>query len=371
MSDFAVVGAGHAGIEAAAALAKAGHRIALFSDEPCLPYFRPRLIAVAFGQAAPDAIAIKPEAFYGTAGFTLRHEAATTLDPAARAVNGERFAGVVLAQGSRPFVPRFAGEGVGRLMTLWTMADALRLRAACAPGKRLTVIGGGVLGLEAALRAAMAGLRVTVVEAAPCLVGGVLGEGAEAVLRAALEAKGIALRVGVGVASVDAAGVTLADGSVFADDLLLCSAGARPNVALAESVGLPSDCGLRTRPDLSLAPGVYAAGDLARPNAARPICAVRRATAMGALAAKNLLAEVEGLPTQPWADPTLPLFMKVEDVEFHTLGDLRSPGLTERRLDDGADPRVWQSVRLRGETPVGLRWVGTRAGFAEWEKRLG
>lgn len=369
MFEFAVVGAGHAGVEAAFALAKAGHRVTLFSDEPCLPYFRPRLIAVAFGQAEAGAIAIKPQKAYDEAGIALRHEAVTSFDPAACAVNGERFAGVVLAQGSRPFVPPFAGD-VGRLMTLWSLADALRLRAACASGKRLTVIGGGVLGLEAALRAALAGLRATVVEAAPCLAGGVLGAEAEAVLRAALEAKGIALRVGVGVASVEAAGVTLADGSTLAGEVTLCSAGARPNVALAEAADLPSDCGLRTRPDLALAPRVYAAGDLARPTEARPVCAVRRATAMGALAAANLLAEAEGRPTQPWAEPALPLFMKVEEVEFHTLGDVRSPGLTERRLDDGTNPRVWQSVLFRGETPVGLRWVGTRAGFADWEKRL-
>ena len=54
---IAVVGAGHAGVEAAFALAKGGAKVTLFSDEPCLPYFRPRLIAVAFGQAEPDAIA--------------------------------------------------------------------------------------------------------------------------------------------------------------------------------------------------------------------------------------------------------------------------------------------------------------------------
>lgn len=370
MSDFAVVGAGHAGVEAASALAKAGHRVTLFSDEPCLPYFRPRLIAVAFGQADPEAIAIKPESFYAKAGIALRHEAAVTLAPATRAVNGAPFDGVVLAQGARPFVPTFGGEGGGRLMTLWTMADALHIRAAVVPGRRLTVIGGGVLGLEAALRAAMAGLRVTVVEVAPFLMGGALGEGAGAVLRTALEAKGVELRVGVGVAAVRGGGVALADGTELEDDLLLCSAGARPNVALAEASGLPADGGLRTRPDLSLVPGVYAAGDLARPTEARPVCAVRRAGAMGALAARNLLAEVEGHPTQAWAEPSLPFFMKVGDVEFHTLGDVRSPGVTERHLDDGADPRVWQSVLFRGETPVGLRFVGTRAGFAEWERRL-
>ena len=370
MSEFAVVGAGHAGVEAASALAAAGHSVDLLSDESGLPYFRPRLIAVAFGQAEPGAIAIKPEAFYANAGITLRHEAVTQLEAASRTVNGKAYDGIVLAQGSKPFVPPFQGESVGRLMTLWTLADALRLRAMAQPGKRLTVIGGGVLGLEAALRAVMAGLHVTVVEAAPCLLGGVLGKEGEGVLRGVLEAKGIALRLGCCVASVGPDALTLANGSTIPDEGVLCSAGARPNVVLAEAAGFKNDCGLRTQPDLSLAPRIYAAGDLARPTEARPVCAVRRASAMGALAAKNLLAECAGQPTQAWADVALPLFMKVGEVEFHTLGEVRATDVEERRVDDGSQPGVWQSVLFRGEKPVGLRWVGTRTGFTDWERRL-
>ncbi len=363
--SIAIVGAGHAGVEAAFALAKEGCKVTLFSDEPCLPYFRPRLIAVAFGQADPEAIAIKPRKAYDDAAIDLRHEAVAAVDAAARTVNGALYDGIVLATGSRPFVPPFGREGGEQSpRTLWTMADALALRAVCAPGKALAVIGGGVLGLEAALRAAEAGLRVTVVEAAPALVGGALGPG-EATLHAAFEAKGIALRVGVGVSAIVPEGVVLADGGVVAGNVTLCSAGARPNGALAGVEGF-----VRTRPDLSVAPGVFCAGDPAQPTEARPVCAVRRAQLMGQLAARNLLAGLAGRPAEPWADPALPLFMKVGDVEFHTLGDVRSPGLEERREDDGADPRVWKSVLYRAGAPVGLRWVGTRAGFGDWEKRL-
>ena len=359
---IAIVGAGHAGVEAAFALAAAGAAVTLFSNEPGLPYFRPRLIAVAFGQAAPDAIAIKPEAAYAKAGITLRHEPATEVDLQARTVNGQVFDGLIVSPGSHPFVPPFKGERT-RAHTLWTLADALAIREAALPGKAITVIGGGVLGLEAALRAAEAGLRVTVVESAPFLAGGVLGD-CEATLRRALEAKGIALSVGVGVAEITAEGLSLADGRVIADDLLLCSTGARPNGPAAGTEGY-----LKTGGDLSLAPCVYAAGDPAEPPASRPTCSVRRAQLMGQLAAKNLLAELAGQPTQPWADPRLPLFMKVGDVEFHTLGDVRSPGLLEKCVEE-TPPFVRKTILRRGDQVVGLRWVGTRAGFADWEKQL-
>ena len=90
---------------------------------------------------------------------------------------------------------------------------------------------------------------------------------------------------------------------------------------------------------------------------------------MGQLAAKNLLAELAGQPTQPWADPRLPLFMKVGDVEFHTLGDVRSPGLLEKCVEE-TPPFIRKTILRRGDQVVGLRWVGTRAGFADWEKQL-
>ena len=85
---------------------------------------------------------------------------------------------------------------------------------------------------------------------------------------------------------------------------------------------------------------------------------------------QNLLAECAGQPTQAWADVALPLFMKVGEVEFHTLGEVRATDVEERRVDDGSQPGVWQSVLFRGEKPVGLRWVGTRTGFTDWESRL-
>lgn len=371
MSCFAVVGAGHAGVEGAFILANAGHQVTLWSAEAGeLPYFRPRLIAVAFGQATPEAIRIKPAEAYAKAGITLAYAQVTQLAASPTpSVNGETFDGVLLANGSAPFVPPFAGTGAQRIHALWSMADARAIAAKVAPGKRLTIIGGGVLGLESALRAAMAGLRVTVIEVSPRLANGVLGDGGDGVLRAALEKKGITLFVGQSIQTINPTSITLADGTEIADDnFVLCSTGARPKAEPATSAGFRFERGICSARDLSVAPGIFVAGDVARPTEALPICAVRRAQLMGSLAAKNLLAPAG--ETTPWADPRLPLFMKVEDVEFHTLGDVRSPDLEERRLDDGSNPAIWQSVLYRNGQPVGLRFVGTRAGFGDWEKQL-
>lgn len=370
MSNVAIIGAGHAGVEAAFTLAKAGVKVTLYSNETSLPYFRPRLIAVAFGQSEPAAIAMKPSAAYEEAGITIAHEAVTTFDATARTVNGCAYDGVIMAQGSTPFRPPFKGEGAEKVATLWTMADALAIRERAQPGTTLAIIGGGVLGLEAALRAVMAGMQVTVIEVAPVLLGGCLGTGGEATLRAALEAKGITLKVGCAVAEIATDGVVLADGTKVAAEVILCSAGARPNTQLAATAGLSVGMGVTVQPDLSIASKVYAAGDQARLPVGRPVCAVMRAMRMGALAARNLLADLQGEPCQPWVEPVLPLFMKVESVEFHTAGICWEADVVEERVDDGTNPLIWKSVLKRGDAIIGLRWVGTRAGFADWEKQL-
>lgn len=370
MANVAVVGAGHAGVEAAFTLAKAGVKVVLYTNEPRLPYFRPRLISVAFGQATPEAIVMKPMGMYEQAGIELRHEAVTQLEVASRQVNGQVYDGVILAQGSQPFVPPFAGSGASRVMSLWSMEDALKVRQGVDSGVTLAIIGGGVLGLEAALRAALAGMRVTVIEVAPALLGGCLGPQAEAVLRKTFEAKGITLKLGCNIREITADAIEFVDGTQILAQVILGSTGARPNITLAQSSGVAITRGIACAADLSIAPGVYAAGDQASPSQGRPVCAVMRAMRMGALAAKNLLAAWQGQSAQTWEEPVLPLFMKVDDVEFHTVGDCFATDVMEERIDDATVPTIWKSVLKRDGKVVGLRWVGTRAGFADWEKQL-
>ncbi|MDO4528062.1 MAG: FAD-dependent oxidoreductase [bacterium] len=368
MAKVAIIGAGHAGVEAAFLLANQGVEVTLWSNEAVLPYFRPRLIAVAFGQTAPEAIAIKPLAAYETAGIHLKHTAVTALDVTTRTVNGESFDGILLAQGAKPFVPPFQGDQTA-VMTLWTMAEACRLREAIAPGKRITIAGGGVLGIEAALRAEMAGLQVTLVEVQPALMGGALGEAGHTALVCALEKKQIRLALGVAIEQVEKDALTFVDGTRLEHDFLLCATGARANLSLASA--LPTERGLLTDEYLRVAPGVYAAGDVAQPKGTVPTCSVRRAQLMAQCAAKNLLAELAQTPLAAWSAPRLPLFMKVEDVEFHLLGRVAKDAmLCERRMDDQASPFICQTLLLEGDVCRGIRSVGTRANVAQWEKEM-
>lgn len=371
MLNLAVVGAGHAGVEAAFALAKHPCAVTLYSDEAVLPYFRPRLIAVAFGEVSPNDISIKPATAYQDAPIHLAFEPVTHVDITRRTVDQRPYDGIILAQGARPFVPIFSGCGAGRVRTLWSMHEALALHDALKSGaKTLVIIGGGVLGLEAAYRAAKHGLQVTLLEVAPTLLGGRLGTHGEARFRATLAEKGITLKCGVSITDITASALSLSDGETLPADLILCATGARPNLSLMPQTALSCAESVTVRPDLSLAPRIYAAGDIATLSQHRPTCSVRRAQLMGQCAAQNLLAEIEGDTPTPWTEPTLPLSMKIDDMEFYTQGDVTSPDLTEVPLADTTENNAWRSVLYREDRPVGLRWVGTRKAFAEWSKQL-
>jgi NAD(P)H-nitrite reductase large subunit len=355
-------------VEAAFWLAAQGYQVTLWSNESVLPYFRPRLIAVAFGQTAPEAIAIKPREAYEKAGITLRYEGVTQLDVAMRTVNGESFDGLLLTQGASPMVPPFKGD-VASVKTLWTMDDACALRAMIAPGKHITIIGGGVLGIEAALRAVMAGVKVTLVEGQPTLMGGSLGEAGHAALVRALEAKGIRLVLGAMIERVESTHLQCAGNQTITHDIVLCATGARANLSLVRN--LEVDKGLVTDAHLRVAPKVYAAGDVAQPQGTLPTCAVRRAQLMAQCAAKNLHAELSQASLSPWTMPRLPLFMKVEDIEFHLIGRVaKQEAFVEKRMDDMLNPFICQTLLLEGDVCRGIRSVGTRQNVAQWEKEM-
>jgi NADPH-dependent 2,4-dienoyl-CoA reductase/sulfur reductase-like enzyme len=113
---IAVVGAGHAGVEAARVAAEAGAEVHLFSAESGLPYFRPRLPAVAFGLEEPQAIQMRPAEWYAKKGICLHlHTAVEAFDGQALELTTggqtSRFDGIVLATGALPIVPPFAVGG--------------------------------------------------------------------------------------------------------------------------------------------------------------------------------------------------------------------------------------------------------------------
>lgn len=278
MSDpIVILGGGHAAAQLCASLAEAGHasRVTLVSEDALVPYQRPPLSKGFLKNPDEAAQPFRPETWYREQGIALR------LSDAAVAVNRDAhtvtlrsgavlpWAQLVFATGSRPRRLPGLPEGLANVALLRSAADAQSLRQQLASASSLTVIGGGLIGLEVAATARALGKNVTVLESAPRLLGRAASPGLSAHLLDAHRAAGIDVRLGVRCGAARVEGHRLAsievDGHDHPLDLLLVAIGATPETALAQAAGIACDDGivvdeqLRTRD-----PSVFAIGDCAR-----------------------------------------------------------------------------------------------------------
>ena len=238
--------------------------ITMFGDEPHGNYNRVQLSTVLGGFADPDKILLNPLDWYQQHGIRLHAGVrAERIDRLGRVVFGRAKTGhagpghngsarhvelaepyhkLIIATGSRPFVPPLEGRdkrGVFVFRTLddcWQIADAARL------AKRAVVIGGGLLGLEAARGLLSYGVEVTVVEVAPHLMAQQLDAAAAAILKQKMESLGVRVFAGRQVAEIlgdDAvSGIRFADGAAIEADMVVISCGIRPNAEIAKNSGL-------------------------------------------------------------------------------------------------------------------------------------
>ena len=171
-----IAGAGHAGGSAAAMLRQLGWKtgITLVGEEPLPPYQRPPLSkAWLTGEADAESLALRPLAFYNDADIELKLGLSVTkIDPVAHLAtfsDGDtmHYAHLILATGSRARRIPLPGIEQANVLELRTAADADKLKAVLEPGRRLAVVGGGYIGLEAAASARAIGAEVTIIELAP------------------------------------------------------------------------------------------------------------------------------------------------------------------------------------------------------------
>jgi nitrite reductase (NADH) large subunit len=257
-------------------------RVTVLSEEPRRAYDRVALSSYLDGAAAAD-LDVVAEGCYDTAGYTLRlGEAVTSVDRAARTVATSRggtlsYDALALATGSYPFVPPVPGRDLPGCFVYRTLDDLDAIRAAAqraavsTRGRRAgLVVGGGLLGLEAARALRLLGMSPHVVELAPRLMPLQVDEGGGALLREMIEDLNVTVHLGTSVASIqrdaDRLLATLASGTELDLDVIVFSAGVRPRdqpardagLAIGERGGIVVDDGCRTSD-----PDIYAVGECA------------------------------------------------------------------------------------------------------------
>ncbi|WP_328416261.1 FAD-dependent oxidoreductase [Streptomyces violaceus] len=383
MRRVVVVGASAAGLATAETLRRAGYdgTLTLVGDEPRAPYDRPPLSKqILSGEWSTERLRLRPRTDLDALGLDLRlGSAATGLDLTDRTVclaDGEQvpYDGLIVATGVRP--RRLPGDGGAHVLR--TLDDALALRERLKPGCRLVVVGAGFLGAEAAAVARGLGARVTLLEPAPVPLAHAVGTEVGQVLSRAHLDHGVELRTGVTVTEVTDGGVRLADGELVEADEVLVAVGSLPNTEWLADSGLPVGDGVLCDAYCAAAPGVYAAGDVARWD--NPLFGMSmriehrtNAAEQGMAAARNLLAAPDG--RRPFAP--VPYFWSDQyDMKIQAYGYLR--GHDEVIVVDGdlAERRFVAAYRtgerLTGALAVGMppkavrTWRQAIAGGTAW-----
>jgi nitrite reductase (NADH) large subunit len=248
------------------------YAVAVIGEEPRLAYNRVLLSALLADEVDFDDIELKPARWWRDRGVTLRYgERATQVDPAARNVTlagGTQlaFSKLVFATGSQPIRLDIPGMDLPGVLTFRDIDDVNTIaKAACA---RVVVIGGGLLGLEAAYGLAKARAHVTVLHLMDRLMERQLDARAARMLKRAVEAKGIAVRLEAETARIIGNGrveaVELRDGSTIPADAVVVAVGIRANTELARTAGLKVNRGIAVDDHLETSvAGIHAIGECA------------------------------------------------------------------------------------------------------------
>jgi apoptosis-inducing factor 3 len=274
LRSVVIVGGGAAGLSAADALRRHGYQGALtmISADDSPPCDRPNLSKdFLVGTAPAEWIPLRTPEFYAQQNIDLILESRVTcVDIARRRVeiaDGRQFDydALLLATGAEPVRLEIPGAADTQVCYLRTFADSRLILSKAATAQRVAVVGASFIGLEVAASLRARGIDVDVVGPEKVPMTRVLGEQAGRFIQTLHESHGVRFHLGNSVSRVNGRQITLSDGTTIDADFLVVGVGVRPSVALAEKSGLAVDRGVAVNEYLETsAPGVFAAGDIAR-----------------------------------------------------------------------------------------------------------
>ncbi len=378
---IAVIGAGPAGIEAALAARAAGADfVTLFSREADLPYSRPRIIEAAFTDGDVTPFAMHPREWYSKMGINLRLDTpVTALDTENRILQtpdgDEAFDAFVLAGGANPLKPIIPGLVASpSIYTLWSSDSVRKLSKHAKRGRVVAIIGGGTLGIEAALSAAKAKKQVILFEKGSRLMENWLDKEASDVIADILVKKGVDIRFNSVITSAQQIASKLclrqAGSAKSVDvDMVVLTVGAKANLALAQSAGLTVDRGICVDETLQTsAVYVYAAGDCAQFGITNHCC-VPSAIEQGRIAGFNAVASVNGAEPKICPINDFPLHLKTDDIEVHAWGQTSEHVINSKLVKVTTGKKTAGTTRLKvvrsDGVVVGIQMIGTDSEFDE------
>ncbi|MFS8035444.1 NAD(P)/FAD-dependent oxidoreductase [Xanthobacter sp. AM11] len=341
--------------------------VAVIGAEPHLAYNRVLLSEVLAGHMQAEAAQMKPAAWWRDRGVTLQYGTpVAAIDRPAREVvlaDGRRlpYARLVLATGSHPIRLPLPGMGLDGVHTFRDLKDVeALLEAAAVPGARAVVIGGGLLGLEAAAGLAGAGVKTSLVHLMDRLMERQLDATAAGLLRQAVEARGVEVLLEAASAAIEGeqhvTGLRLKDGRLVPADVVVVACGVTPNADLARAAGLEVKRGTVVDDTLATSdPDIFAIGE----------CAEHQGMVYGLVApayeqARVLARRLAGEDAR-YAGSVIATNLKVSGVHVFSAGDVTGGPGTEDILLTDRGLGVYRRLILRDDRLVGAVLFGDTA----------
>jgi len=365
-----LVGNGMAGVRTLEELLKIApdlYDITVFGAEPHPNYNRILLSPVLAGEQTVDQIVLNPLSWYDEHGITLhRGKKVVRIDRVKRRVVAEDgtaapYDRLLLATGSNPFILPVPGNSLPGVIAYRDIADTQTMIEAAATYRHAVVIGGGLLGLEAANGLKQRGMDVTVVHIMPWLMERQLDATAGKLLQQSLEQRGIRFLIGAQTAELVAGecdrvrAVRFKDGQEIPADLVVMAAGIRPNTTLAESAGLHCHRGIVVNDTLQTVtdPRIYAVGE----------CAAHRGIAYGLVAplfeqGKVCATHLAQFGIGRYAGSQTSTKLKVTGIDLFSAGNFMGGEGTEEIVLTDPIGGVYKKLVIRGDRLVGACLYG-------------
>lgn len=343
--------------------------IAIYSDESYSYYPRPRLIDLISGRASPHEIAFYPEDWYAKRHIGIHLErCVASLDPDGHRVtlaDGEVVAydQLLLANGAHSWKPPIPGADMAGVLTLRSMEDALAILDGAKKSRHVVVLGGGLLGLDLSYAIRAHGVQVTVVELLPRLLPRQLDEEGAAVLQGIIEGGGVRIVTGQSCTLIEGEGavqrIHLKSGDTIDTDMVVISAGVRPNLDLARSGGLACNKGVVVDERLRTShPDVLAVGDVA--EFGERVWGIIPAALAQARVAASQIAGDDGVVYHEIVPSTT---LKVTGIDVTSIGEVipeHNGNVREVRRSEPA-AGVYEKLVVRDGQVVGAIFVGDRS----------
>jgi nitrite reductase (NADH) large subunit len=337
--------------------------VTIFNAEPRVNYDRIMLSPVLSGEKTYEDIIIHGDDWYIKHGIALHKGCKIkTIDRTTKTVTSESgivesYDKLVIATGSVPFIIPVPGSSLPGVLAYRDLDDVISMMQAAKSGGQAVVIGGGLLGLEAAAGLAEQGMKVTVIHIMPTLMERQLDPAAGHLLKTAVEGRGIAVLNGANTKSIigetSVEGVELADGTIIPASVVVMAVGIRPNIALAKEAGLTINRGIVVSDQMQTSdPDVFALGECAEHNG-MVYGLVAPLYEMANVLAKTLAAEASAYKGSVTATK-----LKVTGIKLYSAGDFAEAKDREEIVLRDASRGIYKRLIIKENRIIGVVMYG-------------